>query len=72
MENKTGVNGIIGGEQVARAPTDGYTLLLVVLGLLKQVGATPVTSKSEAFAAFTRSELDRYAKLVRVANIAPE
>ncbi len=29
VENRTGANGIVGTEAVAKAPTDGYTLLLV-------------------------------------------
>jgi len=43
-----------------------------VLDRLKQMGATPVGSTPEAFAAFTRNEYDRYAKIVRDANIKPE
>ncbi len=43
-----------------------------VLERLKQMGATPVGSTPEAFAAFTRNEYDRYAKIVRAANIKPE
>jgi tripartite-type tricarboxylate transporter receptor subunit TctC len=43
-----------------------------VLDRLKQMGATPVGSTPEAFAAFTRTEYERYAKVVRAANIKPE
>ena len=39
---------------------------------LKQIGATPVGSSPEAFAAFTRSEFAKYARIVRDANIKPE
>ncbi len=39
---------------------------------LLQLGAEPVASTPEEFAAFTRSELAKYAKIVRDAGIQPE
>jgi tripartite-type tricarboxylate transporter receptor subunit TctC len=39
---------------------------------LTQLGADPVASSPEEFAAFTRAELEKFAKIVKQAGIQPE
>ena len=39
---------------------------------LNQFGAEPVANSPEAFAEFTRTEFDKYSKLIKQANIQPE
>jgi tripartite-type tricarboxylate transporter receptor subunit TctC len=39
---------------------------------LNQFGAEPIASTPDDFAAFTRAEHDKFAKLVRQAGIQPE
>ena len=61
-------------EVVAKIQRDIATLLRRpdVRERLEQIGATPVGSTPEAFSAFTRAEFDKYAQIVKDANIQPE
>ena len=39
---------------------------------LSQFGAEPIASTPEEFAAFTKAESDKFAKLIKAAGIQPE
>lgn len=61
-------------EIVAKIQHDIETLLSRqdIRERLEQIGATPVGSTPDEFSAFTRTEFDKYAKIVKDANIQPE
>ncbi len=52
VDNRPGASGIIGTEAVARAPADGYTLLL---GNIATLGINPVIYKNNPFDPLKRS-----------------
>jgi len=53
VDNKPGANGIIGSDQVAKAPADGYTLLIPDLGTLTIGPATTPNIPFDAVQDFT-------------------
>jgi len=50
VDNRAGAGGVIGSQQVAKAPADGYTLLL---GALSPLVITPITNKELTYDPFT-------------------
>ena len=70
VENRAGASNNIGTEFVARAPADGYTLLCVTL--LAADGTTVVADSPREFQARIKSELARWAKVVKQSGIKSE
>ena len=61
VDNKPGANGIIGSDQVAKAPADGYTLLMPDLGTLTVGPATTPNMPFDAVHDFAPVTLLAYA-----------
>lgn len=57
IDNRAGAGGNIGSDSVAKAPPDGYTLLLG--------GRKVLTSTPQEFGAFIVSETEKWAKVVK-------
>ena len=85
VENRAGANGISGTDVVLKSPPDGHNLVARIQQeiakvvrqpdmreRLGQFGAEPIASSPEDFAAFTKFEHDKYARLIKAAGIQPE
>ena len=76
IENLPGAAGMLGGERVARAAPDGYTLGgfsdSVVNDRLINLAFEPATSTPEQLAVQTRSGYDKMAKVIKEAGIKAE
>ncbi len=81
VENRPSASTMIGTEWVVRAPADGYTLSIEIANAIKapdarefmaKEGAEPVGSSPQDFAAFFKMEIDRYAQVIKAANIRVE
>jgi tripartite-type tricarboxylate transporter receptor subunit TctC len=53
VENKPGVNSVIGTQEVARAPSDGYTLLFNMTAIVSNPVLLPDVAKYDALRDFT-------------------
>ena len=53
VENKPGVNSVIGTQEVARAPSDGYTLLFNMTAIVSNPVLLPDVAKYDAMRDFT-------------------
>ena len=53
VENKPGVNSVIGTQEVARAPSDGYTLLFNMTAIVSNPVLLPDVAKYDAIRDFT-------------------
>ena len=84
VDFRPGAGGTLGAEVAARAPNDGYTLLLTSVSLtispsimnapevkrqLVKVEVEPVTSTPSEFGALFRKESETWARVIREANI---
>ena len=58
VENRPGAGTLIGTEAAAQSPPDG-----------RQLSTDPVGNSPEEFAAFVKSELDKYARVIKAAGI---
>ena len=74
-ENRPGAGGNLGAELAAKAPADGYTLVLsanvlaISPHLYRKLNYDLISSTPERFGEFIKSETARYGKVIREAKL---
>ena len=71
VDNRAGAGGTIATDITAKAPPDGYSLLNSpdVQRRLMEQGVDPAPSTPDQFAAFIRTETEKWAKVVKDAGV---